>query len=162
MTTIVDQKFDAARARDLCGFKTIAMIDYLQRSGVFVPRKKDGKRRGKGRRFDFRDLVVLKAIKELLDSGASVAALKKSLAEFQKLKWSADPVTLEDPSGVVRFLIVSCGQIYLRRDAHAIIELTNSGQLAFSFIIDLELIRRSLIHSLGLPEAQMAIDFEVS
>lgn len=160
MTTLIDQTYDAARARDICGFKTIAMIDYLQRSGVFVPQKKDGKRRGKGRRFEFRDLVVLKAIKQLLDSGASVAVLKKSLAEFQKMKWSADPVTLEDPDGVIRFLVVSCGNIFLRKDALALIDLSSSGQLAFSFIIDLESIRQTLRRNLGLPEAQIAIDFE--
>jgi DNA-binding transcriptional MerR regulator len=151
--TIIET-FGAKRAQELCGFQSVAMIDYLQRSGVFVPKRTNGKRKGKGRRFEFRDLVVLKALKRLLDSGASVANLKKSLTEFQKLKWSADPATLEDAAGVIRYLIVSGEHIYLQKDAETLVDLSKKGQLAFSFIIDLESIRLELREGLGLPEPQ--------
>jgi DNA-binding transcriptional MerR regulator len=155
--TIIEA-YSAKKAQELCGFESVAMIDYLQRSGVFVPLQKKGQRKGKGRRFEFRDLVVLKALKRLLDSGASVACLKKSLTEFQKLKWSADPATLEDPNGIIRFLVVSGEHVYLRKDAETLIDLSKSGQLAFSFIIDLESIWSELRDGLGLPKLQPEFD----
>jgi DNA-binding transcriptional MerR regulator len=150
MTIIMDQ-YSAERARVLCGFKSVAMIDYLQRSGVFVPRGRKEKRKGKGRRFEFRDLIVLKAIKRLLDSGASVANLKKSLAQFQKLHWSADPVTLEDSFGVIRYLVVSGESVFLKRDPNVLVDLSKNGQLSFSFIIDLDVLHAELRRSLDLP-----------
>lgn len=142
---------DSRRAAQLAGFKTVAMLDYLQRSGVFVARRPGGKRRGKGRKYDFRDILVLKAIKRLLDSGASVANLKKSLAEFQKKKWSADETTLEDADGIIRYLIVSGDSVYLRKDPDTIVDMCRQGQLTFSFIIDLENLHNELRVSLGIP-----------
>ncbi len=160
LSMTIIETYDARKAKELCGFDSVAMIDYLQRSGVFVPRRKKGQRKGKGRRFEFRDLVVLKALKRLLDSGASVANLKKSLNEFQKLKWSADPVTLEDPTGIIRFLLVSGDSVYLRKDAEVLVDLSKSGQLAFSFIIDLEGIWHELREGLGLPALQREFDLD--
>jgi DNA-binding transcriptional MerR regulator len=152
--TIITATYDAKRAADLVGFRSVAMLDYLQRSGVFIARGSKGKRRGKGRRYEFRDLIVLKALKKLLDSGASVSNLRKSLNEFQRLKWAADPVTLEDDTGVVRFLIASGDDIYLVKDADIIVNLSRKGQLAFSFIIDLDNIRTEICAKLGIPSAQ--------
>lgn len=153
--TIILASYSAKRAVSLVGFGSVAMIDYLQRVGVFIPLGKKGARgRGKARTFTFRDLLVLKAIKRLLDSGASVANLKKALEEFQKLNWSADPVTLEDPTGIIRYFVASRDGIYLARDAEVLVDLSRKGQLAFSFIIDLETLRGELRESLGLPPLQ--------
>jgi MerR HTH family regulatory protein len=149
--TIIKDRFSAEEARILCGFQTVAMIDYLQRSGVFSPRLKREKRKGKGRRFEFRDLLVLKAIKRLLDSGASVANLKKSLIEFQNMKWFSDPAILEDKVGVIKYLVVSGESVFLRSDPDILVELSRSGQLTFSFIIDLENLHTELRRDMGLP-----------
>lgn len=158
--TIIET-YDAKTARILCGFESVAMIDYLQRTGVFVPRRVKGQRKGKGRRFEFRDLLVLKAIKRLLDAGASVACLKRSLNEFQKLKWTADPATLEDTEGVIRFLVVSGESVYLRKDADVLVNLSKSGQLTFSFIIDLENLWSELRLGLGLPTLQPELELGI-
>lgn len=148
--TMILESFSARKAAELAGFNTVAMLDYLQRVGVFVPRHRDKKKRGKGRAYEFRDVLVLKAIKRLLDSGASVSSLKKSLSQFQKMKWSADEVTLEDAAGVVRYLIVSGDSVYLRKDPDMIVDLCRKGQLTFSFIIDLDNLHTELRGDLGL------------
>ncbi len=90
--------YSARRAAELCGFGTVAMLDYLERSGVFTRSQAAGGR-GKRRRYNFRDLVVLKVIKVLLDNGASVASLKTALREFQQWRWRAEPTVLEDKIG---------------------------------------------------------------
>jgi len=160
--TIIIESYSATKAIQLTGFKSVAMLDYLQRTGVFVPRgAKGGRGRGRKRRYQFRDLLVLKAIKRLLDSGASVSNLKKALSEFQRLNWTADPVTMEDASGIVRFLIASVDGIHLARDADVLINLSKGGQLAFSFIIDLEQLRGELRESLNLPPLQHELALSV-
>lgn len=149
----------ARRAAQLSGFRSVAMLDYLQRSEVFVPRTHRTRRRGTGRTYDFRDLVILRALSNLLDSGASVAMLRGALTEFQKRKWTADPVTLEDPSGIVRYFVANAGHVYLVRDGEALVDLTRGGQLAFSFILDLEAIRLDLRKRLGMPDPQVEMTF---
>ncbi|WP_141237161.1 MerR family transcriptional regulator [Sphingopyxis sp. GW247-27LB] len=148
--TIIFESFPAKKAAELAGFNTVAMLDYLQRVGVFVPRRRDKKTRGKRRAYEFRDVLVLKAIKRLLDSGASVSNLKRSLSQFQKMKWSADEATLEDAAGVIRYLIVSGNSVYLRKDPDMIVDLCRKGQLTFSFIIDLDNLHTELRGDLGL------------
>lgn len=162
MTEIL-RTYPPGEAAELAGFKSVAMLDYLQRSGVFHPTGRRGARgRGKQRRYEFRDILVLKALKRLLDSGASVANLKRALSQFQKTKWSADPVTLEGPEGVVRYLIANGESVYLVKDAETLVDLSRSGQMVFSFIIDLEVLRGELRTSLGLPDLQHELDLILS
>lgn len=162
MTDIL-RSYSAKEAAQLAGFGSVAMLDYLQRSEVFYPLGKKGARgRGRKRRYEFRDLLVLKAIKRLLDSGASVANLQKALTNFQKINWSADPVTMEGPEGIIRYFIASHEKIYLVRDPNTLVEMSRSGQLVFSFIIDLEKLRGELRDSLGLPPLQHELDFSSS
>lgn len=85
----------AAVAARVCGFDSVYMIDYLQRSGVFVPSKKRPHGRGRHREFSFKDLVVLRTISTLLKNGASVSALKKALVQFQNEKWDADRASMQ-------------------------------------------------------------------
>lgn len=148
--TIIIVPCEAKVAAKLAGFKSVAMLDYLQRSGVFIASRPDGKRRGKKRRYDFRDILVLKAIKRLLDSGASVSNLKKSLSIFQKMKWSADEASMEDKEGIIRYLVVSGDTVYLRRDPNILIDMCRDGQLTFSFIIDLDNLHTELRRDMGL------------
>lgn len=129
----------AEEARRICGFRSVAMLDYLQRSGVFVPTDRKGKRRGRNRRFCFRDLIVLRIIAELLKNGASVAALKTALQEWQAKKWQADEGSMQSETGeVLRYLVASGGNIIFAKSADTLFDLTNKGQMVFSFIVDLD------------------------
>jgi DNA-binding transcriptional MerR regulator len=143
------------RAAELSGIGSVAMLDYLQRTGVFFPRGKRGARgRGKSRRYEFRDILTLKAIRRLLDAGVSVLAIRKALEAFQKHTWSADPATLEDGNGAVRYMVASATSIYLAKDANFLIDLLAKGQLAFSFILDLDRLHAELCRSLGMRQSQ--------
>lgn len=135
---MIIEHHDARATARLCGFGSVAMIDYLERSGVFTPSRKRNKNRGKRRFYTFRDVLVLRTIKALLDSGTSVAAIKDSLIAFQRIRWKADEAVLEDNAGPLRWLIASGGKIYLARSIQGLVELSGSGQMAFSFVIDIE------------------------
>lgn len=161
--TSLYESFPPQRAAELSGFKSVAMLDYLQRSKVFFPRGKKGARgRGNKRLYEFRDVLILKAIKRLLDSGASVAALAKALTEFQRLNWNADPVTLEDRNGIIRYLVASGSDVYLAKDADVLINLSKNGQLSFSFIIDIEVLWTELRTVLGYKAVQRELSFEIA
>jgi DNA-binding transcriptional MerR regulator len=144
---------NARTAARICGFESVAMLDYLQRSGVFIPADRKGKRRGKGRRYDFRELMVLKTISALLKNGASVAALKRSLLEFQKRRWQADSASLQDDSGEILKYFVVCGDsICFAKSADRLYDMTKSGQMVFSFVIDLDKLHTELCNALSQRE----------
>jgi hypothetical protein len=145
--------FSARRAVELCGFGSVAMLDYLERTKVFV-RTKSSKRRGKGRRYCFRDLLILKVIKALLDNGVSVSTLQKSLAEFQHWRWKAEPTVLEDGIGGLRYLVASGNSVFFAHSDAILVELSKKGQLAFSFILDLDRLHGELCRGIGLPTLQ--------
>lgn len=150
---MLEENFSAQRAADICGFRSTAMLDYLQRTGVFVPRSRVGKRRGKGRRYDFRDLMVLKTIATLLGNGASVAALKRALTEFQSNKWSADRASLQSEDGsILKYLVASGDKVYFCRSADNLFDLTSGGQLSFSFVVDLDQVHTDLCVQLSEPK----------
>ena len=144
---------DARTAVRVCGFESVAMLDYLQRSGVFIPSDRRGKRRGKGRRYEFRELMVLKTISALLRNGASVSALKKALVEFQKRKWFADSASLQDDSGaLLKYFVVCADSICFAKSADKLFDLTRNGQMVFSFVVDLDRLHTELCNSLAQGE----------
>ena len=135
----------AKEAARICGFDSVAMLDYLERSGVFIPRRRRERvGRGKPREYDFRDLLVLKAIKQLLDSGASVATMKRALREFQNARWSADQATLEGRDGPLRYALISNGDLILVKSSKELYDLSMDGQMVFGFMIDLDKLHTDL------------------
>jgi len=129
----------AREAAKICGFESVAMIDYLQRSGVFIPSERKRKRKGHRRRYSFRDLLVLRAIAELLKNGASVAALKTALCEFQSNKWAADEGSMQTENGEILRYVVACGDsVIFAKSSDTLFDLTKRGQMLFSFVIDLD------------------------
>ncbi|WP_338427047.1 MerR family transcriptional regulator [Sphingopyxis kveilinensis] len=144
---MIIEDHDARNAARLAGLRSVAMIDYLERSGVFFPTRKREKNRGKRRRYTFRDVLVLKTIAVLLSNGASVANLKHALEGLQRIKWNADETVLEDSAGALRHLVVSSQRIYFARSRDELLDLAAGGQLSFSFLIDLDSIHRELSQS---------------
>lgn len=150
---MIKEYYSARDAAKHCKYGSVAMLDYLERSRVFV-RKKASKQRGKGRRYTFRDLLILKVIKSLLDAGVSVATLRKSLQEFQNWRWKAEPTVLEDELGGLRYLIASGDRVYFAHSPDALVELSKKGQLAFTFILDMDVLHGQLCGDLGFPRPQ--------
>lgn len=128
----------AKAVKEICGFGSVAMIDYLERSGVFIPQVRRRKHRGVPRQYTFRDVLILKTIATLLENGASVAAIKDALEKLQAYRWKADRAVLEHGPGSIRHLVFSGGNFYFPRNREELIDLTFDGQLTFSFVLDLD------------------------
>ena len=129
---------------EICGFGSVAMLDYLERSGVFIPEVKRQKNRGRVRSYTFKDVLTLKLLSTLLKNGASVSALKDALNMLHRVKWKAEETVLEDSRGALRHLILSAGKVYFARNREELIDLATGGQLTFSFMIDLDRLHTSL------------------
>ncbi len=133
-----NQTKNAKAVTRICDFGSVAMLDYLERSGVFIPQNKRKKNRGRKREYTFRDVLVLKTISTLLQNGATVSNLKGALSSLQRIPWKAEPAVLEDSQGALRHLIVSGGKVYFTRNNEELIDLTSGGQLSFFFILDID------------------------
>ena len=146
--TLKKEVMSASRAAAICGLGTVAMIDYLERIGVFVPSKRRVKRRGRPRNYDFRDLLVLKTLGKLLASGASVSALKAALQQFQADKWSADRASLANGVEILRYVVISGKDVLYARGGQSLFDLTNGGQMVFNFVVDLDALHTELCNDL--------------
>ena len=143
----------AKQAIRICGFETVAMLDYLQRSGVYVPSARRTGRRGKGRRYNFRDLMVLRAISLLLRNGASVSVLKNALIEFQNSKWEADRASLQYEGEAFKYFVVDGNRIHFVKSNRSFYDLSSSGQMSFAFVVDVDRIHSEVI--LGLQQREL-------
>lgn len=146
--TLKSEVVNASRAATICGLGTIAMLDYLERTGVFIPSKKREKRRGKPRAYGFRDLLILKTIGRLLSAGASVSSLKTALQQFQADKWSADRASLANGLEVLRYVVLSGRDVLYARGSQSLFDLTRGGQMVFNFVIDLDALHTELCNDL--------------
>jgi len=125
--------FTTGDAAELSGLKPV-MVDYLCREGVLKPskrKKKDG--RGKPRQYSFGDIVILKAIHQLLNHGISVAKLKKSLNALSK-----QYKNIQADEALKKYMVTDGKKIYFREKEDVLIDIYSGGQLAFLFVIDLD------------------------
>lgn len=143
-------------AARICGFDSVYMIDYLQRSGIFIPSKKSPHGRGRRREYSFKDLVVLRTISTLLKNGASVSALKKALVQFQNEKWEADRASMQFDGEVARYMLAVGDKVLFAKSQDCFFDLTQSGQMVFSFIIDLEQIHTDVRFNMDQRTLPMA------
>jgi len=68
-----------------------------------------------------------------------VAALRDALREFQGKRWTADEASLQSEDGeVLRYLVASGKRIIFARSRDTLFDLTDRGQMVFSFVLDLD------------------------
>ena len=117
------------------------MIDYLVRQELVVPGAMGPYRRSRGRRrrFTFANLMEFRTYAALLERGVSVKRLKEAHANWRNYFAKAG-------SGMIpqRFLVTDGNSIYFRDSDEVVADLTKSGQFVFSFIVDMEEIRKGV------------------
>lgn len=116
---------------------TPAMVDYLCRSGVLVPRGKRNPGHGRPRRYLFGDVVMLRALAKLLECGISVRKLKTALQRLRKAQIAS--ITESNLPG--QFLVTDGSTIYFKSKEQMVEDLLAGGQLAFNFVIELTEVR---------------------
>ncbi|SCL32323.1 MerR HTH family regulatory protein [Micromonospora rhizosphaerae] len=105
---------------------TYRQLDYWARTGLVVPSVRDASGSGTSRLYSFRDLVVLKVVKRLLDAGVSLQNIRKAVEALRSRG-------VEDLAGIT--LISDGTSVYECRSPEEVVDLLQGGQGVFGIAI---------------------------
>jgi DNA-binding transcriptional MerR regulator len=117
------------RVPEVCKLVGISyrQLDYWARTELVTPSVRDAGGSGTQRLYSFHDLVLLKVIKKLLDTGVSLQRIRKAVEYLQThLK--------KEPVGVT--LMSDGNRIYAAESAEEIYDLLQTGQGVFAIALD--------------------------
>ena len=122
---MVDQGFAAPEVCKIVGI-TYRQLDYWARTELVTPSIRDASGSGTQRLYSFQDLVTLRVIKNLLDTGVSLQRVRASVEYLRDMDRPLAGVTLmSDGRGV-----------YEAHSPEAVVDLVRSGQGVFAIAID--------------------------
>ena len=111
-----------------CNAVTISyrQLDYWARTGLVVPSVRDASGSGTQRLYSFRDMVVLKVVKRLLDAGVSLQNIRKAI-EALRSRGAED---------LAQITLISDGTtVYECRSPEEVVDLLQGGQGVFGIAI---------------------------
>ncbi|RST51278.1 MerR family transcriptional regulator [Variovorax sp. MHTC-1] len=146
--------FRLHEAAALSGFSKY-MLDYLAREDVFRPEAGVGGR-GVARRYSFADIVVLRALRQICKDRGRIRHLRVALSTFRD---EFGPI--EVGQRIDQLLFVQGGELCLRTAEQADCEL-RTGQLAFSFVVDLDRLTQEVSASLIVDSKNNVVRLEPS
>src|ERR1700753_4235258 len=101
-------------------------LDYWARTGLVVPSVRDASGSGSQRLYSFRDIVVLKVVKRLLDAGVSLQNIRKAIDTLRSRG-------VDDLAGIM--LISDGTTVYECRSPEEVVDLLQGGQGVFGIAI---------------------------
>ena len=105
---------------------TYRQLDYWARTELVTPSVRDASGSGSQRLYSFEDLVALRVIKNLLDTGVSLQRVRKAVEHLGSMGRPVSGVTLmSDGKGV-----------YEAHSPEAVVDLLRSGQGVFAIAVD--------------------------
>lgn len=125
---------------------TYRQLDYWARTALVVPSVRDASGSGTQRLYSFRDLVVLKVVKRLLDAGVSLQNIRKAIEALRSRG-------VGDLAGIT--LISDGTTVYECRSPEEVVDLLQGGQGVFGIAIGgaFKEIQGSLSHLPAEPAA---------
>jgi DNA-binding transcriptional MerR regulator len=129
-------------------------LDYWARTGLVVPSIRDASGSGTQRLYSFRDLVVLKVVKSLLDAGVSLRNIRRAI----------DTLRAHGVADLAGLTLISDGTtVYECRSAEEVVDLLQGGQGVFGIAIGgaCREIEGSLTHLPADPGAEQPEAVEV-
>jgi DNA-binding transcriptional MerR regulator len=121
-------------------------LDYWARTSLVVPSIQEASGSGTQRLYSFRDLVVLKVVKRLLDAGVSLQNIRRAIETLRSRG-------VEDLAGIT--LISDGTTVYECRSPEEVVDLLQGGQGVFGIAIGgaFKEIQGSLSHLPSEPAA---------
>jgi DNA-binding transcriptional MerR regulator len=105
---------------------TYRQLDYWARTSLVVPSVRDASGSGTQRLYSFRDIVVLKVVKRLLDAGVSLQNIRKAIETLRSHG-------VDDLAGIT--LISDGTTVYECRSPEEVVDLLQGGQGVFGIAI---------------------------
>jgi len=101
-------------------------LDYWARTGLVVPSVRDASGSGTQRLYSFRDMVVLKVVKRLLDAGVSLQNIRKAIEALRS----------RGTDDLAEITLISDGTtVYECRSPEEVVDLLQGGQGVFGIAI---------------------------
>jgi DNA-binding transcriptional MerR regulator len=101
-------------------------LDYWARTGLVVPSVRDASGSGTQRLYSFRDMVVLKVVKRLLDAGVSLQNIRKAIEALRS----------RGVDDLAEITLISDGTtVYECRSPEEVVDLLQGGQGVFGIAI---------------------------
>jgi DNA-binding transcriptional MerR regulator len=101
-------------------------LDYWARTGLVTPSIRDASGSGTQRLYSFRDMVVLKVVKRLLDAGVSLQNIRKAI----------DALRSRGVADLAEITLISDGTtVYECRSPEEVVDLLQGGQGVFGIAI---------------------------
>ena len=113
-----EQGYSGDEARKIVGI-TYRQLDYWARTELIRPSLSDASGSGTRRRYSYRDLLKLKAVKALIDAGIRLALIRR-VFEFLEEKLDEDVVQVN--------LVIQGSSVMVQRGEEEIIDLLHNGQ----------------------------------
>jgi DNA-binding transcriptional MerR regulator len=130
LSDVIDGTDDAVGYRGVTACSaagiTYRQLDYWARTGLVVPSVRDASGSGTQRLYSFRDIVVLKVVKRLLDAGVSLQNIRKAIETLRQ--WGEDDLA-------TMTLISDGTTVYECRSAEEVVDLLQGGQGVFGIAI---------------------------
>jgi DNA-binding transcriptional MerR regulator len=105
---------------------TYRQLDYWARTELVIPSVRDATGSGSQRLYSFEDLVALRVIKNLLDTGISLQRVRKAVEHLKTMRRPIAAVTL-----------ISDGRgVYEADSPEAVVDLLRQGQGVFAIALD--------------------------
>lgn len=105
---------------------TYRQLDYWARTGLVVPSVRDAAGSGSQRLYSFRDILVLRIVKRLIDTGVSLPNIRAAV----------DHLETRAGEDLARITLMSDGAtIYECRSADEVIDLVRGGQGVFGIAV---------------------------
>lgn len=105
---------------------TYRQLDYWDRTGLVQPQVQGAAGSGSQRLYSFRDILVLKLVKRLLDTGISL----------QQIRVAVDHLRAQGISDLARITMMSDGaRVYMFTTEHEVVDLVGRGQGVFGIAV---------------------------
>ncbi|MDP6964841.1 MAG: MerR family transcriptional regulator [Acidimicrobiales bacterium] len=130
---VQEQGYSGDEARKIVGI-TYRQLDYWARTELIRPSLADASGSGTRRRYTYRDLLKLKAIKALIDAGIRLALIRK-VFDFLEEKLDEDVVQVN--------LVIQGTSVMVQRGEEEIIDLVRNGQGVLN-ILPLAVVKKDL------------------
>lgn len=105
---------------------TYRQLDYWDRTGLVGPTVRTARGSGTQRLYSFRDILVLKVVKRLLDTGVSLQQIRAAVARLEDYG-------VNDLTGIT--LMSDGASVYLCTSNDEVIDLINGGQGVFGIAL---------------------------
>jgi DNA-binding transcriptional MerR regulator len=135
-----DQELIGYRGPTACSAASITyrQLDYWARTGLVVPSIRSASGSGSQRLYSFKDILVLKVVKRLLDAGVSL----------QNIRVAVDALRLRGVDDLAQLTLLSDGTtVYECTSSEEVVDLLRGGQGVFGIAVSGAL--RELVGSLA-------------